>query len=90
MQFAEGVLATKKVASKTTASKKATTESSAEPKKAPAKKAAAKAPAASAAKSAPSHAEIAKLAHKYYEERGGHHGSNVADWLRAEKELAGE
>lgn len=42
---------------------------------------------AGASKSAPTHAEIEKLAHKFWEERGHHHGSHVADWLRAEREL---
>ncbi len=37
----------------------------------------------------PSHAEIAHLAHRYWEERGHHHGSHVADWIRAEQELRG-
>jgi hypothetical protein len=49
-----------------------------------------KAPAKSAAKkAAPSHQQIAELAHKYWMERGGHHGSDAQDWLRAEKELRG-
>ena len=68
--------AAKKTAAKTTATKTAV-------KKAPAKTAVKKA----AAKAAPTHAQIAALAHKYWQERGGHHGSDAADWLRAEKEL---
>jgi hypothetical protein len=42
-----------------------------------------------AAMASPTHAEIAALAHKYYVERGGHHGSDAQDWLRAEKALKG-
>jgi len=97
-------LATKKTASKTTASKKTTTSekspSAAEAKgvkpaakKAPATKASAEATVdvqAGSAKNAPTRAEISKLAHKYWEERGGHHGSHAADWARAERELKGE
>lgn len=35
----------------------------------------------------PSHDEIAKLAHSYWEERKGREGSAMEDWLRAEREL---
>jgi hypothetical protein len=31
--------------------------------------------------------EIAKLAYKYYEERGHKHGSHEDDWYRAEREV---
>ena len=48
------------------------------------KTAAKKAPAK---KAAPTNAEIAQLAHKFWQERGGHHGSDREDWLRAEREL---
>jgi hypothetical protein len=48
-----------------------------------------KAPAKTAAKPAPTYEEISALAHKYWQERGHHHGSDAADWLRAEKELKG-
>jgi hypothetical protein len=37
-----------------------------------------------------SHEEIARLAHRYWAERGGQHGSHVDDWLRAERELRGK
>ncbi|HTA78955.1 MAG TPA: DUF2934 domain-containing protein [Terracidiphilus sp.] len=37
-----------------------------------------------------SHDEIAKLAHRYWLERGGQHGSHAEDWLRAERELRGK
>jgi hypothetical protein len=37
-----------------------------------------------------SHEEIARLAHKYWTERGGQHGNDAADWLRAEQELRGK
>jgi len=35
----------------------------------------------------PTHEEIALLAHRYYELRGGQDGFHVQDWLQAEKEL---
>ncbi len=35
----------------------------------------------------PTHAEIAKRAHEIYEARGGSHGSDLEDWLQAEREL---
>ena len=63
----------KKTAAKKTAIKTAVKKSAA--KKAPAKKVAA------------THEEISRLAHKYYLERGGQHGSDEDDWTRAEKEL---
>lgn len=34
-----------------------------------------------------SHDEIARLAHSYWQERGGRHGNHVEDWFRAEQEL---
>jgi len=37
-----------------------------------------------------SHEEIAKLAHRYWAERGGQHGHHEEDWLRAERELLGK
>ncbi len=58
--------------------------------KVPAVKAEAAAPEATKQKKAPTHDEIAQLAHKYWEERGGHHGSHHDDWLRAAKELGAE
>ena len=36
----------------------------------------------------PSREEIARRAHELYLQRGGEHGKNVEDWLRAEKELS--
>jgi len=48
-----------------------------------------KAPAKAAKKSEPTYEQISALAHKYWQERGGHHGSDAQDWLRAEKELKG-
>lgn len=33
------------------------------------------------------HEEIAALAHRFYLERGGEHGSHEDDWLRAERSL---
>ena len=37
-----------------------------------------------------SHEEIAALAHRYWKERGGQHGSDREDWFRAEQELLGK
>ena len=38
----------------------------------------------------PSVEEIARRAHELYLERGGEHGKDVEDWVRAEKELSDE
>jgi hypothetical protein len=38
----------------------------------------------------PSGEEIARLAHDLYLQRGGDHGKDVEDWVRAEKELSDE
>jgi Protein of unknown function (DUF2934) len=38
----------------------------------------------------PSGEEIARRAHELYVERGGEHGKDVDDWVRAEKELSKE
>jgi hypothetical protein len=38
----------------------------------------------------PSEEEIALRAHELYVERGGEHGKDVEDWVRAEKELSKE
>lgn len=35
----------------------------------------------------PDHLEIARLAYSYWEARGRQHGSELEDWLRAEREL---
>lgn len=37
-----------------------------------------------------SHDEVARLAHRYWKERGGAHGSHEDDWYRAEQELRGK
>jgi DUF2934 family protein len=37
-----------------------------------------------------SHEEIANLAHRYWTERGGQHGNDTDDWLRAERKLLGK
>lgn len=37
--------------------------------------------------SAPTHTEIAELAYRYWEARGGQGGSPWEDWFRAEQEL---
>ena len=34
--------------------------------------------------------EIARRAHELYVQRGGEHGKDVEDWLRAERELSDE
>lgn len=36
-----------------------------------------------------SHDDVARLAHSYWQQRGGHHGNHVDDWFRAERELRG-
>jgi Protein of unknown function (DUF2934) len=38
----------------------------------------------------PSREEIACQAHELYVQRGGEHGRDVEDWVRAEKELRDE
>lgn len=37
-----------------------------------------------------SHEEIARLAHKFWSERGYQHGHDAEDWLRAEQTLLGK
>lgn len=37
----------------------------------------------------PSREQIAQLAHRFWRERGGHHGGHEQDWFRAERELRG-
>jgi hypothetical protein len=37
----------------------------------------------------PSPEQIARLAHRFWKERGGHHGAHEQDWFRAERELRG-
>jgi hypothetical protein len=38
----------------------------------------------------PSGGEIARRAHELYLQRGGEHGKDIEDWVRAEKELNDE
>jgi hypothetical protein len=38
----------------------------------------------------PSGEEISRRAHELYVQRGGEHGKDVEDWVRAEKELSEE
>ena len=38
----------------------------------------------------PSREEIARRAHELYLQRGGEHGKDLEDWLKAEKELSDE
>lgn len=33
------------------------------------------------------HDEVARLAHSYWQQRGGQHGHHMEDWFRAEQEL---
>ena len=33
--------------------------------------------------------EVARLAHRYWQERGHKHGNHMEDWFRAERELRG-
>ena len=75
---------TKKAPAKTV--KKAATKTAA---KAAVKTVAAKKAPATKAKRTPTHEEIAALAHKFWQQRGGHPGSDAEDWARAEKELKG-
>jgi len=35
------------------------------------------------------HEDVARLAHSYWQQRGGKHGHHMEDWFRAEKELRG-
>jgi hypothetical protein len=70
---------------KPTARKKASASAAAVKEIAPKRQAGAKVTAISV-----SHEEIARLAHKYWTERGGQHGNDAADWLRAEQELRGK
>ncbi|HVC46462.1 MAG TPA: DUF2934 domain-containing protein [Terracidiphilus sp.] len=43
-----------------------------------------------AAKPKITHEAIAMLAHRYWAERGGHHGRHEDDWYRAEQALLGK
>jgi hypothetical protein len=79
--------AVKKAAAVKTAAKKVAAKK-AVAKKAPARKAVAKKATTTAKKAAPTHEEIAKLAHHYFSQRGYEHGSHDDDWARAEKELS--
>lgn len=38
----------------------------------------------------PSREEIVRRAHELYLQRGGEHGKDIEDWVRAEKELSDE
>ena len=67
-----------------TATVKATTTDVAPRKAAPRKKAAEVTPMAV------SQEEIAKLAHRFWAERGHQHGSHEDDWFRAEQALFGK
>jgi len=79
-----GMAETKKAPAKTV--KKAAKKTVA---KAAVKKAVAKKAPATKAKKEPTYEEISVLAHRFWVERGRHHGSDAEDWARAEKELKG-
>jgi len=66
----------------TAAASTGTTKLSAVPKRVTAKK-------EETAAAAPSREQIAQLAHRFWRERGGHHGGHEQDWFRAERELRG-
>jgi len=63
------------------------TSAAAATSKATTAKAATKKTSEKAAPRVPTHDEIAKLAYRYWAERGHHHGHAEQDWLRAEREL---
>lgn len=71
---------------KKTTTRKKTSASAGAPMSIASKKTSAKAPAIKAA----SYEEIAKLAHRFWSERGYQHGHDAEDWLRAEQELLGK
>jgi hypothetical protein len=86
-------MATKKAATPASSSSKPKAAAKA-PAKSAAKKAAdttsaATAKTAAPARKAPTRDEIARLAHRYWQERGSPHGSQHEDWLRAEAALKG-
>jgi hypothetical protein len=81
--------AEKKASAKTAAKAPAKTPATAAAEKTPAPKAASK-NAAAPEKKAPTHHDIAQLAHQYWVERGHGHGSHEADWFRAEQKLKGQ
>jgi hypothetical protein len=77
------------IAAKTSEVAKPVTASSG-PQRVPSKaKLAQSSPLATTPAPAPSHQQIAQLAHRFWNERGGHHGSHEQDWFRAERELRG-
>lgn len=47
-------------------------------------------PAAETRNNGVAHEDIARLAHRYWAERGYQHGDHESDWLRAERELRGK
>ncbi len=62
------------------------------PKRKPAAKSrtAKKTKAPAAKRRGPSHEEISRRAYELFEQRGGAHGQEHDDWLRAERELRGD
>ena len=69
--------------------KKATTASTKASKPSGAKKTVAPAESQNHAPAVPVE-KVAELAHRFWRERGGHHGHHNEDWLRAEQELRGK
>lgn len=56
----------------------------------PRKTATKKAVPAKATQTTASREEVAKLAHRFWAERGRQHGRDAEDWFRAEQELLGK
>ena len=73
---------------KPTTRKKATSASASVPTPIASKRKAT--PKVALAVKAVTHEEIAKLAHRFWNERGRQHGHDAEDWLRAEQTLLGK
>ena len=71
---------------KKTTTRKKTSASAGAPTSIAAKKTSAKASITNTV----THDDIARLAHKFWAERGGQHGHDAEDWLRAEQTLLGK
>jgi hypothetical protein len=69
---------------------KVTSTVSAKPRRTATKEVAAEPATEAAIHALPSREQVAQLAHRYWIERGRHHGSHEQDWLRAEQELRGK
>jgi DUF2934 family protein len=82
--YDEEILMTEKVKKTTTPRK--TASASAPPKAAPRKRTT----TGNVTTIGVSDEEVARLAHRYWTERGGQHGHDAEDWFRAEQELRGK